>query len=81
MTNNMLPRGHLERIWASVPHLRNGEKYRMLKPGGSQFRLHRDQLLDWENFTQEVKVLSNPYCGNHYPLYARCTKRDLWCGK
>lgn len=66
MTNNMLPRGHLERIWASVPHLRNGEKYRMLKPGGSQFRLHRDQLLDWENFTQEVKVLSNPYCGNHY---------------
>ncbi|PYH67492.1 uncharacterized protein BO88DRAFT_465158 [Aspergillus vadensis CBS 113365] len=66
MTNNMLPRGHLERIWASVPHLRNGEKYRTLKPGGSQFRLHRDQLLDWENFTQEVKVLSNPYCGNHY---------------
>ncbi|GFN17053.1 ankyrin repeats (3 copies) family protein [Aspergillus tubingensis] len=62
MTNNMLPCGHLERIWASVPHLRNGEKYRMLKPGGSQFRLHRDQLLDWENFTQEVKVLSNPYC-------------------
>ncbi|GLB02615.1 hypothetical protein AtubIFM57258_003973 [Aspergillus tubingensis] len=68
MTNNMLPRGHLERIWASVPHLRNGEKYRMSKPGGSQFRLHRDQLLDWENFTQEVKVLSNPYCGNHYPF-------------
>ncbi|PYH37476.1 uncharacterized protein BO87DRAFT_394443 [Aspergillus neoniger CBS 115656] len=53
MTNNMLPRGHLERIWAHVPHLRNKEKYRMLKP---------------DDFTQEIKVLSNPYCGNHYPF-------------
>ncbi|BCS16289.1 similar to An11g05890 [Aspergillus luchuensis IFO 4308] len=68
MTNNILPRGHLERIWAPLPHLRNEEKCRTLKPDGSQFRLHRDQLLDWENFTQEIKVLSNPYCGNHYPF-------------
>ncbi|KAI2896890.1 hypothetical protein CBS76997_4845 [Aspergillus niger] len=68
MANRILPRGHLERIWAPIPHLRTEEEYRTLKPGGSKFRLQTEQLLDWEDFTQNTKHLSDPYCGNHYPF-------------
>ncbi|GKZ65106.1 hypothetical protein AnigIFM50267_007270 [Aspergillus niger] len=68
MANRILPRGHLERIWAPIPHLRTEEEYRTLKPGGTKFRLQTEQLLDWEDFTHNTKHLSDPYCGNHYPF-------------
>ncbi|OJJ77949.1 hypothetical protein ASPBRDRAFT_191213 [Aspergillus brasiliensis CBS 101740] len=66
MSYLILPRGQRERIWSPLPELVNEEKFRTLRPGGSEFKLKAEQVVDWTDFTAEVKRLVTPFCGaNH----------------